>query len=100
MVANIPDSYKSIFTVTTHVYTDQGEFEESKPSVVKDADGNVLATSTVKVDKPDNPDDISTIEESAVQIAVKTKNQKAVKEVLGDGNYGPMSSCLNINQVR
>ncbi len=100
MVASIPTTYQSIFDITSRVYTDEDEFVDSKPSVVKDEHGNVLATTNAMIYQQDNPLDDSLIQESAYQIAVKTKNQKAVQRVLGDGKYGHSKLCQEINQVR
>ncbi|XP_072021307.1 uncharacterized protein [Amphiura filiformis] len=98
MVASIPYKYQRILNITSQLYPDEEEFIRSKPSVVKDKHGDVLASATAKVYLPFNPIDFSKIKESADQIMVKTKNQKSVERVLGNGTYGHMRTCREINQ--
>ena len=58
-----------------------------------------MVGTTAKVNSPRNLLDNSLIEESADEIATKMKNQLAIKEVLGEGQYGVMLNCKEINQV-
>ncbi len=99
LVANVPSELEHKFRVTNQVYKAQKAFELSKPSVMKDFQGRTVASTTAKVNRPDNPSDNSMIPESADEIATKMKNQLAIKEVLGNGHYGVTLNCKQLNQV-
>ncbi|XP_072028831.1 uncharacterized protein [Amphiura filiformis] len=98
LVASVPPELTNKLRVTNQIYADQQDFELSKPSVFKNLEGKTVVTTTSKVNKPNNPSDNSLTEESADEIATKMKNQQAIKEVLGNGQYGVMLDCKELNQ--
>ncbi|XP_072028148.1 uncharacterized protein [Amphiura filiformis] len=98
LVASVPPELTNELHITNQIYDDQGDFESSKPSVFKNLKGKTVVTTTSKVNKPSNPLDNSLTEESADEIATKMKNQLAIKEVLGNGQYGVMLNCKELNQ--
>ncbi|XP_063954841.1 uncharacterized protein LOC129258688 [Lytechinus pictus] len=98
LVNAFPEDILTPVTIYNVGYTNQRQFEESKPSVVKDSDGMVLITTRSKVEFPVNPIDISSLMNSANEIAGKMKNQEAVKKIVKGDGYGNSATCRVINE--
>ncbi|XP_072178133.1 uncharacterized protein [Diadema setosum] len=98
-VAAFPEDNETPVTVYNVGYTNQGEFERSKPSVVKGSDGVAIITTRSKVEFPCNPVDISNIMDSADEIAAKMKNQVAIQKFVPGDTYSNSATCKEINQA-
>ncbi len=98
-VASVPSDLEHNLLITNQIYEDQQAFESSKPSVIKDLEGRTVASTTAKINRPNNAADNSLTAESADEMATKMNNQLAIKEVLGNGQYGVMLNCKELNQV-
>lgn len=98
-VAAFPADLATPVTIYNIGYTDQRQFEESKPAVVKDSDGMVIIATRSLAEFPRNPVDISSLMDSANEIAGKFKNQEAIKRIVKEDGYGDSATCRAINEV-
>eukprot|EP01100_Stratorugosa_tubuloviscum_P009491 TRINITY_DN3985_c0_g1_i1.p1 TRINITY_DN3985_c0_g1~~TRINITY_DN3985_c0_g1_i1.p1 ORF type:complete len:519 (+),score=228.61 TRINITY_DN3985_c0_g1_i1:40-1557(+) len=101
-IANLSLSDNQRLNISEKLFSDEGDFEKSKPSVVGKTDpktGQTIAdiqTYAYNLYSP-NPFEVSSVSIAAQDAACKMKTQDAIKKALISSSSGISGSCQTIN---